>query len=113
MSDYPLFDWAVAQRKGDLGMTRAVERADRVEPDWSARAYEALVAYALQCHEFTAEEARVSIHNFGLPLPPDGRAWGAVFKRAAAESLIIKIGYAPRHCGNMTPTIVWATRSRP
>ena len=104
-----LLSWADAQRKADEGMTRAVEHADRVEPAWSERALDALWAYHLNHDEFTAEDAREKMHAAGLPYPPDGRAWGAVFKRAASLGWISRIGYAPRRCGNMTPTIIWAT----
>lgn len=104
-----LLSWGEAQRKADLGMARAAEHADRVEPDWSERAFAELHLYCQPGAEFTAEEARAAMHANGLPYPPDGRAWGGVFKRAASRGLIVKIGYAPRRCGNMTPTIVWAT----
>jgi hypothetical protein len=110
MTQGDLLSWREAQRKGDVGMTRAVEHADRVEPAWSERALGALQAYCLSHSEFTAEEAREALHAGGLSLPPDGRAWGAVFKRAASLGWIEKAGYAPRRCGNMTPTIVWVTR---
>lgn len=103
-----LFDYARA--KALDGMTRAVEHADAVTPDWSSAALDALRAYvAAYGAPFTAEMARTFCHaHYGLPTPPDGRAWGAVFKRAAARKIIRSTGtYAPRACGNMTPTIVW------
>lgn len=103
----PLLDAIEAAKRGQRGMTRAVDHADRIDPGWSELAFDALQNYASATSEFTAEEARQGIHDAGLALPTDGRAWGAVFKRAAARGLIRKGGYAPRRCGNMTPTIIW------
>lgn len=102
-------DYGAAQRAAELGMRRAIDHADRIEPGWSEQALIALLHFAARTDQFTAEEARRHVHADGLSLPPDGRAWGAVFKRAAARRHIRKIGYAPRVCGNMTPTIVWQT----
>lgn len=92
-------------------MTRAVDHADRVELGWSERALGALQLYCLKHEEFTAEDARAALHEGGLSYPPDGRAWGAVFKKAASLGWICKVGYAPRRCGNMTPTIIWSTET--
>ena len=54
---------------------------------------------------FLAEEVR----NFatGLDLPPDGRAWGVVFRSAAREGLIVKAGYAPAKSSNLSPKVLW------
>lgn len=100
-----------AQKRADVGMTRAVEHADRVEPAWSERALAALQRYcAANPAEFTAEVARVAMHADGLSHPPDGRAWGAVFKVAARRGWIEQVGYAPRRSGNMTPAPLWRAR---
>jgi len=104
-----LLSWIDARRKADAGMNQALDHADRVTSDWSGQAFEALLAYCEAHDQFTAEEARAGMHALGLCLPPDGRAWGGVFKRAAKRGRIRKAGYAPRRCGNMTPTIIWET----
>lgn len=105
-----LLTWAEAIRKGETGMQQAADHAERVDPGWSDVAFAALAAFAPTVDDFTAEEARHAAHGQGVPLPPDGRAWGAVFKRAAKMKIIHKNGIAPRRCGNMTPTIVWSAR---
>ena len=74
---------------------------------WSTLAYLALLEFAAANARFTAEDARLGAHKAGLPLPPDARAWGGVFKRAVRKGLITPDGYGPRRCGHMTPTIVW------
>lgn len=109
MTQPDLLSWGEAQRKANEGMARAVEHADRVKPSWSERALAALQVYCLKHEEFTAEEARAAMHKGGLPKPTDGRAWGWVFRKASNLGWIHRVGYAPRRCGNMTPTIRWAS----
>lgn len=107
MNQLDLLSFREAESRAQLGMQRAVDRADKESAGWSERAFNALLAYIANNESFTAEEARAAIHNSGLALPPDGRAWGAVFKKAASLGWIERDGFAPRRCGNMTPTIVW------
>lgn len=103
-----LFDYAAAQAAALDGMTRAVDRADRERPGWSEEAFDALLAFAATADaDFTAERARAACHDAGLPVPPDARAWGAVFKRASGKGHIVRVGYAPRACGNNTPAPLW------
>lgn len=102
-----LFSYAEAKAAAEIGMTRAVERADRAEPGWSDQAFDALLEFVSTADQFTAERARAACHAAGLSPPPDARAWGAVFNRASKRGHIHKVGYAPRACGHNTPTIVW------
>jgi hypothetical protein len=100
---------AAAAARRDDGMTRAVEHADAVEPDWSTRAYVCLAEF---CRErgaltFLTEDVRAFALNRNLPPPPDGRAWGAVIQRAAREGLIVRMGYAAAKSSNLSPKVLW------
>jgi hypothetical protein len=108
-----LFEAAEARAKA--GMETAVEHADRVEPDWSTDAYEALktMARTHAGHTFTIEELRLRIGPW-LPEPPDLRAWGAVVQLGIRHGWLRKTGiYAPRASGNGTPTMTYTYGGRP
>lgn len=96
----------------DEGIQRAVDHADRVEADWSSNAYAMLVQYARHkgsgAH-ITSEAVRNHCEWFGLPLPPDKRAWGAVMLKASRAGVIRKAGWTtandPKvHCN---PVSLW------
>lgn len=59
----------------DAGVARAVDRADAVEPSWSAGAVGLFPAYARELTEFTSEDVRwlddpdALLLNFTLPTP--------------------------------------------
>jgi hypothetical protein len=89
----------------DDGMQRAVDHADAITTNWSDMAYALLLHFALQEGNFIAEEAREFAHKKGLPRPPDGRAWGAVIKRAVNRGLIRKVSYRTDQYGS--PKAVW------
>lgn len=94
------------------GIDRAVERADRIDPDWSKRAYELFEGYALTHYEFMTEDVRVWAIDQGLSVPPDGRAWGAVALRAVRDKIIVRDRYQktripPAHA---TPRPVWRSQ---
>jgi hypothetical protein len=102
-----LLSWREAEVRRDIGMERAVEHADRKEPDWSAQAMAALLDFVMVYADmpFLAEEVRA--HADWIPPPPDGRAWGAVFQRAAREGHIVRLGYAPAKSSNLSPKVLW------
>lgn len=69
-----------------------------------------LVSYAQRKNSagvtFTSEEFRQDV-KATLPQPPDDRAFGSVFRRAAKAGVIKKLGFVPaltRHCA---PTVMW------
>ena len=112
----PLFDWAAdrivpsaaeARQRRDTGMRSSVEHADDVSPSWSDRALALVAQYAQKHPEFMAEDAREYAHKSGLPVPPDGRAWGAVIQRAHRAGLIMAVGYAPSRSSNQSPKVLW------
>jgi hypothetical protein len=91
---------AMARVAGDLGalqgMTRAVEHADAVVPDWSDEAFDYVKSYLgglRQGDQLIAPDVRHWAHSNGLVKPPSARAWGQVIKRAAKEGLIARDGH--------------------
>ena len=104
-----LFEHAEAKSRADLGMTRAVERADAVTPSWSERAYYHLFAYStLHPHPWMVEDLRQWAKGRGLPDPPDGRAWGAVIQRAARAGTIVRVGWQEAKSSNNSPKGLWS-----
>ncbi len=109
----PVAPRPTARDLAEEGMNRAVEHADAEEPGWSERAYRLLFAYAEAHPLFATEDARTWAHNEGgLPLPPDGRAWGAVTNRAVRAGLIVRDHYRPTRIppAHASPRPVWRSR---
>lgn len=78
----------------DIGIQKAVDHANEVEPKWSDQAYAFLVQF-LRIHEgeFMTEMVRGYATANGLSVPPSKRAWGAIVVKAAKNNLIVKKGY--------------------
>jgi hypothetical protein len=94
----------------DAGMGRSTAHADDCHADWSAMAYFSVRNFIRKYDaNFTAEEVRSWAHAKGLPMPPDGRAWGSVFQRVAREGIIRKLGYrqAEGRACHMHPVTLW------
>lgn len=90
------FDWSAARAASDAGIQQAADHAEDVNPKWLDKAYEALRVFAAGKRSsgatFTSEDVRNSIAAAAVPEPPDLRAWGVVFRRAARDGLIAKVG---------------------
>jgi hypothetical protein len=93
----------------DVAIARAVTHADAVVKDWSAMAYGALLMHASCGVKFTSEDVREAAEKSGLPSPPDHRAWGGIFRRAARAGRIRRVGFGeacnPQAHGR--PVAVW------
>lgn len=102
-------DWVSdADRRRDLGISRAVSHAERVVNEWNARADAALFSFLIeQCGQsFLAEDfVRYATLRFGLPEPPDRRAFGGVIRRSARAGKIIRLEY--RLDAYCSPKAVW------
>ncbi|MBP8177084.1 MAG: hypothetical protein KAX77_04895 [Xanthomonadales bacterium] len=100
---------AQAERSAKVGMDRAAERADKIEPDWFKRALSIVRTYALthRAERFPAEKVVEYARALGLPDPPDGRAWGAVMRAARTEGAIAADGYMPTVSSNGSPKVAW------
>lgn len=80
------------QEAARAGMQRAEDHAERVSAGWKVRAAEFLNSYALRHKTFTAETV-IGASAGVVPNPPDSRAWGAVFARAARAGIITLDGF--------------------
>lgn len=99
----------------DEGMAKAAAHADRLHEAWQERAMGFLKEFSIRCwasasqHNFTAEDVYDYAERYGLPRPPDRRAWGAVMTKAAKQGIIRKVGYgvsARPECHNR-PVTMW------
>lgn len=100
-----------AELRRDTGINAAIEHADREIAEWSDRAVEFVRLFAraaVGVGEFLAENARHFAHARGLPDPPDGRAWGAVMRRARRAGYIKNVGYRAARSSNLSPKVLWA-----
>lgn len=96
-----------------MGMQEAIDaaadHADKVIEGWTEDAFQLLIRFMRKGAIFKAEDVRNFAVTASFPEPPDRRAWGSVFQRAAREKLIVRIGYA--QCQNKgshnRPTTLW------
>lgn len=111
MKQADLFDLSEGKRLRDVGMQKAVDHADLVDPDWSLKAYDLFTKFiALKDKPFMTEDVRLWAHDqMNLVKPPDGRAWGGVINRACKAGLIHRVGFAPMKSKNChaNPKSVW------
>lgn len=95
---------AAAMAARDAGMQSSAEHAESDMPGWQDEAVEACKeAIDWQDDEqFTMERIRqLATWWFGLSIPPELRAWGAVTVRLIREGIIEKTGqYAPAASSN-------------
>lgn len=98
-------DYTEATVRRDAGIERAVTHADRVMLTWSDDAYSYLRTWLARKPrgDFLAEDAFAEF----LIDPPDGRAFGAVIRRAARDGLIHKVGYRQAKTSNLSPKVLW------
>jgi hypothetical protein len=102
-----LFELAESKAQRDAGMKLAADHAEEVSPGWSEAAYQWLRRYANLHSRFISEHCTSWAAEQGFSSPADPRAWGAVFKRASKEGIIVRVGYGTslrRHC---SPTPLW------
>lgn len=110
MNQIPM-DFETARRRRDSGMARAADHANAETPGWTEAAFEFLEACAkVRAAPFLAEEVIEMAKAAHLAPPPDGRAWGGVFRRAARSGVIAKAGFAPAKTSNCSPKVLWQSR---
>lgn len=98
------------QARRDIGMSLAVEKADREQAGWSEEALDAVRLFVAQHRgeQFLAEAIRQWCEKSQIvKAPSNERAWGAVMRRAAKEGCVRKVGYAPSHSSNLSPKTLW------
>jgi hypothetical protein len=95
-----------ARHKGAAGMLQAADRNERKNGGWATLALAALVTHvkSLPLHaEFIIEDLRLAVED-KLPVPTDGRAWGAVTQAAIRAQFIEKTGgIAPAKSSHASP----------
>lgn len=91
------------------GMSRALEHAEAIDPDWGDKAYRFVLDFANNGAEFRTEEVRAYAEARGFPAAPSARAWGSVIGRAVKRGLITSVGF--KNCSNPAahrcPVRVW------
>lgn len=87
-------DFAAAKAARDAGIQAATDHADAVTPKWSDIAYGYLHDFACTAESFTSEDVRTAAYaTEAVPTPPNERAWGGVFMRAARNGVLLRDGY--------------------
>lgn len=105
-------DFEAAESNRDLGIERAVARAEATHKLWLERALGLLRHFVekQKGHDFMAEDFVAWIdkeHPLDFPKPPDSRAYGGVIRAAAKSGLIERVGYAPAKTSNCSPKCCW------
>ena len=103
------FDFSTARAAGQRSMRQAIERAERLDDTFPARAEAFIYEYARTHGQFISEALTAAAEAAGVVPMSDPRAWGAPFKRAAAAGVIRRIGFGTslrRHCA---ATPLWAS----
>jgi len=104
-------DYAQAREAADTGMALAEDRANRQKWGWSDDALHGIEMYCLahSDDQFLAEDVRAwcETEMAIVGAPESGKAWGAVFKRAARLGIIHHVGYAPSKSSNLSPKTLW------
>lgn len=89
-------------------MQRAIDHADRVVEGWAEEAACFLTRYLDMNREpFLTGDVRLTAAKFGVPLPPDNRAWGPIINSAVRSGQIRKVGYGNSKTGHMRPMPLW------
>lgn len=103
---------AISRR--DSGISLSLEKADRDVSGWSDSAFYGLLRYIAEHPEpFLTEQARQWCEDEGYISPPEnGRAWGAVVRRAAKSGAIEKVGYELAKSSNLSPKVLWQAVSK-
>lgn len=99
---FDILDQEAARVRAEVGMARAAERAEKVEPGWRASALESVRLHALAHETFLAENVAIFV-----PQEADPRAAGAVFQAARRRGWIRADGFAPANSSNRSAKVRW------
>jgi len=93
-----------------VGMDQAEDHANEVEPNWSQQAYDFLLKYCKTNSQFMAEDVREAADGI-VPKAPTSRAWGGIFRKAAFNGLIHRLGYqkVKNIKAHSTPATFWGS----
>lgn len=88
----PLPTYAEAQAAAAHGIGRALNTTLKKNPEWAAKAYAFLEAFARENETFISEDVSDLSRKTDFPQPHTDRAWGAIYLRAAKSGLIRQEG---------------------
>ena len=95
----------------DRGMQLSLFNVQSKSPDWKKLAMAALENYILNHpgEKFQTEDVRGWAYGYGLPEPPNRRAWGGVMVSAKRRGIIQFVGYenVDNPLAHSTPASVW------
>ena len=106
-----LFEYAAAKAERDTAMASVAAHADEACHRWSVLAYQWILTYALAHREFISEDCTAAADAAGIPKPPNTKAWGGPFMRAARQGIIVRIGYGVSKRRHLSPTPLWASQT--
>lgn len=106
-----LIAWAEAEAERDAAMASVAKHADEACHRWQVLAFQWIITYALAHREFVSEDCTAAAEAAGIPKPPDTRAWGAPFARAARQKIIVRIGYGVSKRRHLSPTPLWKSQT--
>lgn len=83
----------------------AISRVEAPAAPWVAVALDTLRRLAVRHATLTSDDVWAELDREGVPRPGEGRAMGAVMKRAMKEGLIVPAGFTqgtdPKHHGDV------------
>lgn len=100
---------AAGKARGEVGMARVAERAEKASPGWCDLACGRVRALMReQSGMLTMELIRLQVEKH-LPPATDKRAWGVVTRMAAARGYIERVpnAYFPAASSNASPKPLW------
>ncbi len=108
--DFAAVELSTAVQMGRYGQRRALEHAEDQEPGFGAKAYAYLASWVYWRgvgEAFSAEDVVEQARELGVTAP-DGRAWGAIFSKAARAGLIRRSSVVfKRKRGHGCATLGW------
>lgn len=105
---------ATGEKLRDLGIAKAINTAESIDPGWSLKAYNMLLEFIAGPGgngTFMTESVRTWAEAKGFVAPASSRAWGGPMVKAKNAGLIKSVGLAPvnnakAHKANATVWIV-------
>lgn len=110
----PVFDIIRGKKLGEVGLSLAVENAERKENGWSRLCWQLFLVWlrrnVKRGQEFKIEQFRSHVQKMGLiENPPSERAYGFLSKRAVKTGFIefAGVGKCKNVKAHSTPVNVW------
>jgi hypothetical protein len=94
-------DFQAARAQGEIAAGRCIVKAERNDPEFSAKAEQAILDHLRVVGQASGEVLTDVAIAHGAR-PHDARAFGAVFKSLARRGLIRTVGYCMRSKGHGT-----------